>query len=170
MRRVIGVTLTSVALGVAVCLIPSGHSSSVSNLAGQQVPPNQDNKTFDQAKKLGELRQQITGKERTPAEQVYKNIQDYKGVPAAGLLRGMEFYTKSLGVDCTHCHVVDQWEKDDKPTKQIAREMGALVDNIGTSLKKIKNLKSERPGVSCVTCHRGQVKPAISLPAPAKTG
>jgi hypothetical protein len=122
---------------------------------------------FDQAKNLADLRHQLVGKERTPSEQVFKNIQDYKGIPAAGLLRGMEFYTRALGVDCTHCHVVDQWEKDDKPAKQIARDMARMVDTIQQSLKTIKNLKSERPGVSCATCHRGQLKPAISVTPPA---
>lgn len=132
-------------------------------------PPNQNQleQTFDQTKKLAELRRQIAGKERSPAEEVFRNIKDYKGVSATGLLRGMEFYTRALGVDCTHCHIVDQWDKEDKPAKQIAREMSALVDGIQESLKKIKNLKSERPGVSCVTCHRGQTKPAMSLTVPS---
>jgi hypothetical protein len=131
--------------------------------ASPQNSPNESSQSFDQAKKLAELKKQIVGKERLPSEEVFKNIKDYKGVPAAGLLRGMEFYTRALGVDCTHCHVVDQWEKDDKPTKQIAREMSALVDRTTRSLREIKNLQSERPGISCATCHRGQVKPAISM-------
>jgi hypothetical protein len=39
--------------------------------------------------------------------------------------------------------------------------MGAINTE---QLKKIKNLKSENPGVNCTTCHRGQVKPALNLP------
>jgi hypothetical protein len=37
------------------------------------------------------------------------------------------------------------------------------------SLKEVKNLKSERPSISCYTCHRGAVKPdtAPSAPTPA---
>jgi hypothetical protein len=105
-----------------------------------QAPAKQTAQAFDQTQKLAELRRQLAGKERTPAEQVYQNIRDYKGIPAAGLLRGMEFYTRALGVDCAHCHVLDQWEKDDKPAKQIARDMSALVDTIQEALKKIKNL------------------------------
>src|SRR5262249_34305439 len=80
----------------------------------------QENKPFDQQQKLQELNKRIAGQENKPAEEVFKNIQLLKGLPAGRLLRVMEIgYSKSLGVDCTHCHVVDQWEKDDKPTKQI---------------------------------------------------
>ena len=33
----------------------------------------------------------------------------------------------------------------------------------GELLPKIKNLKSEHPGINCTTCHRGQVKPAQNM-------
>jgi hypothetical protein len=76
-------------------------------------------------------------------------------------------YSRSLGVNCTHCHVPDKWESDEKPTKQIAREMSAMVLRInGDLLKPIKNLKSENPVINCTTCHRGEVKPALNLPTP----
>jgi hypothetical protein len=74
-------------------------------------------------------------------------------------------YSKSLGVNCAHCRVVDQWDKDDKPTKQITLEMIKMVGDINNDyLMNIKNLKSETPIVNCTTCHRGQVKPALNLP------
>lgn len=77
-------------------------------------------------------------------------------------------YARSLGVNCTHCHVPGEWEKEDKPTKQIARDMSAMVTAINTEqLKKIKNLKSPDPVINCTTCHRGQIKPALNLPEPA---
>ena len=122
--------------------------------------------SFNQEQALVQLRAQIGDKQNQPAEQVFKNIQLLKGMPAGRLLRVMELgYAKSLGVDCTHCHVAGQWEKEDKPTKQIAREMWVMMNAINTEqLKKIKNLKSTSPGVNCTTCHRGQVKPALNLP------
>ncbi|MGH9936513.1 MAG: c-type cytochrome, partial [Blastocatellia bacterium] len=97
---------------------------------------------------------------------VYKNIQLLKGVPAGRLLRVMEIgYARSLGVTCAHCHVAGQWEKEDKPTKQVAREMAAMTRALNTDLlKKIKGLKNETPTVNCTTCHRGQTKPALNLP------
>lgn len=122
--------------------------------------------SFNQEQALAQLRTQISEKQDQPAEQVFKNIQLLKGMPAGRLLKVMEVgYSKSLGVDCTHCHVAGQWEQEDKPTKQIARDMWAMMNAINTEqLKKIRNLKSASPGVNCTTCHRGQVKPALNLP------
>ena len=82
----------------------------------------------------------------------------------------MEFgYARSLGVNFTHCHTPDKWESEGKPQKQIARDMSAMMGRINSELlKNIKNLKSENPIVNCTTCHRGEVKPALNLPAPAK--
>jgi Photosynthetic reaction centre cytochrome C subunit len=92
---------------------------------------SQEEKAFDQQQKLGDLMKQIAGKENLPAEQVFKNIQMFKSVPAARLLRIMELgYSRSIGVNCEHCHVVDQWDKDDKPTKPIAREMAKMAQTI----------------------------------------
>jgi hypothetical protein len=109
--------------------------------------------TFDQAAALEALRKQIAGSESKPAEDVFKNIQSMKGIPAGRLLRVMEMgYAKSLGVSCEHCHVPNTWESDDVPTKQIAREMSQLVRTISSDLlPKIKNLKNEKPIVNCTT-------------------
>lgn len=133
-------------------------------------PSQQTEKPFDQSAALAELRKSIAGKENEPAERVFKNIQLLKGLPAGRLLRIMEMgYSRSLGVNCTHCHVPGEWEKDEKPTKQVARDMAAMVAAInGQHLKQIKNLKSESPVVNCTTCHRGQTKPALNLPEPPK--
>ena len=61
--------------------------------------------------------QQPAQPEDRPAEQVYKNIQVMKGMPAARLMSAMNRLTQSLGVDCSHCHVPDALDKDDKPAK-----------------------------------------------------
>jgi len=102
---------------------------------------------FNQAAALARLKEQIKGKEKEPAEKVFKNIQTMKTVPAGRLLAIMEFgYARSLGVNCTHCHTPEKWEAEDKNTKQIARQMSAMVGTInGELLKNIKNLKSETP-------------------------
>jgi hypothetical protein len=121
---------------------------------------------FDQAEALAKLREQIKGRETEPAEKVFKNTQILRQMPAGRLLSVMEMgYARSLGVNCTHCHMPDKWESEDKPQKQIAREMWAMMGTINTQLlKNIKNLKSETPTINCTTCHRGQVKPALNLP------
>jgi hypothetical protein len=123
---------------------------------------------FNQADAIAKLKEQIKGKEKEPAEKVFKNIQTMKGVPAERLLAIMQMgYARSLGVTCTHCHTPEKWEAEDKPTKQIARDMSAMVKTInGELLKNIKNLQSATPTVNCTTCHRGQIKPALNLPNP----
>ena len=145
----------------------TAHVATVTASDSQIVPATQ---TFDQEAKLAELRKKIAGRENEPAEAVFKNIQFLKGVPAGRLLNVMRLgYSRSLGVNCTHCHVVDEWEKDDKPTKQTARDMALMVRTINNDLlKNIKNLKSESPVINCTTCHRGQTKPALDLPQTAR--
>jgi diadenosine tetraphosphate (Ap4A) HIT family hydrolase len=149
----LAVTLTA----IGVCTESTAQSG---NSASQQEKP------FDQSEALADLTKQIAGKETQPAEQVFKNIQTLKGVPAGRLLRIMELgYGRSLGVNCTHCHVVGQWDKDDKAAKPIAREMAKMSQTINNDLlKNIKNLKGPNPIVNCTTCHRGQIKPALNLP------
>jgi hypothetical protein len=129
-------------------------------------PVTQVVKPFDQEQALVALRKAIAGQENKPAAEVFKNILMLKQMPAARLLKVMELgYSRSLGVNCTHCHVPDQWDKDDKLAKPIAREMITMMGSINNDyLKKIKNLKSESPVVNCTTCHRGQIKPELNLP------
>lgn len=142
---------------------------TVSRAQNNLAPATQTAKPFDQAQALENLRKAIAGQENKPAEEVFKNIQMLKGMPASRLLRVMELgYARSLGVNCTHCHVAEAWEKEDKPAKQIAREMNAMVAVINNDqLKKIKNLKGPNSIVNCTTCHRGQTKPALNLPESA---
>lgn len=166
--RVVAVLATAFVFPVAWFaserLIANVRAGENQNSAG--APTIQTEKPFDQAQALAKLKESIAGKENEPAERVFKNIQLLKGIPAGRLLRIMELgYSRSLGVTCTHCHVPGEWEKDDKPTKQVARDMAAMVGAINTQhLKQIKNLKSENPGINCTTCHRGQIKPALNLP------
>jgi len=144
----------------------SQPSSAASAGSGLLSIASQTEKPFDQEQALAKLRQGVSGSEDKPASEVFKNIQLLKSMPAGRLLRVMELgYSKSLGVNCTHCHIAGEWEKDDKPTKQITREMMGMVNTINNDLlKKIKNLKSSTPTVNCTTCHRGQVKPDLNLP------
>ena len=97
---------------------------------------------FNQTEALAKLREQIKGREKEPAETVFKNIQTLKGVPAGRLLAIMEFgYSRSLGVNCTHCHTPENWSSEDKNKKQITRDMAAMAANINNQmLKNIKNI------------------------------
>jgi len=87
------------------------------------------------------------------AEQKYKNIQLLRGIPSERLTKIMFAFKASLGVDCTYCHIKDQFEKDDKPQKQTARKMIQLVRDTNAKLGSMTR-------VTCFTCHRGQTRPA----------
>jgi hypothetical protein len=109
------------------------------------------------------LEKKIAGQENEPADKVFKNLQPLKALPAGRLLRVMEVaFSASLGVDCTHCHLPEQWEKDDKEAKQTARKMWQFTNTVNQELKQALG----KGTVNCTTCHRGQVKPALSLTPP----
>ena len=131
-------------------------------VAAQAAPAPE---SFDQAAALTALRESIKGKEQEPAERVFKNIQSLKGMPAGRVLGIMQMgFSRSLGVDCTHCHTAGKWEAEDKAQKQTARDMWGMVQTLNsTTLKNIKNLKGPNPTVNCTTCHRGEIKPATNL-------
>jgi len=110
---------------------------------------------------MKELLAHYTDKLQAPAESVFKNIKILKGITVENLLRRMNLgYGRSLGVRCQHCHVLGHWDDEDKPTKQVARDMMLMTGRINDELlPAIKNIKSEKPGVNCGTCHRGTSRP-----------
>jgi hypothetical protein len=170
--------LASVTIGVFVLFVLSvfviGPKFEKTVLAqdNSTSPKPSPTPEFDQKAALAKIREQIKGKEKLPAGEVFKNIENFKQVPAGRLLAIMEFgYARSLGVNCTHCHTPDNWASEAKPTKQIAREMHNMAAKInGELLTSIKAFEGrtgrERPVVNCTTCHRGEVKPATNLSPP----
>jgi hypothetical protein len=110
--------------------------------------------------------ERIAGHENEPAEQVFKNIQSLKGMPAGRLVRVMNMgYSRALGVGCLHCHYGPDYSSDEKRQKRAAREMMAMNKMINERLRSLQNLegKSEEKFVNCTTCHRGQVDPNAGL-------
>ena len=108
----------------------------------------------------------IAGRENEPAEQVFKNIQSMKGMPAARLVRVMNMgYSRALGVSCLHCHFGQDYSSDEKRQKLAAREMMAMTRTINERLRSLQHLegKPEENFVNCMTCHRGQVDPNAGL-------
>jgi hypothetical protein len=168
-RRLLSMTVICLfaLLSLAVFMPTSNDIGAVLAQANPTPVPAQ----FDQKAAIAKLRERIKGREQEPASAVFKNIQILKTVPAGRLLGVMEIgFARSLGVDCTHCHVPDKWESEEKTQKQTARDMWAMMGKInGELLKNIKNLKSETPTINCTTCHRGEVKPALNLPMPPKS-
>jgi photosynthetic reaction center cytochrome c subunit len=92
------------------------------------------------------------------AEEVFKNIQVLKGIPADQVFPTMQFITASLGVECDFCHVRDAFEKDDKKPKATARKMMEMMFAINAD-----NFDRHR-AVTCYSCHHGSMHPA-AIPA-----
>lgn len=152
---------------VGMALFVNDGLLSADTMSAQALPTPAP-AAFDQAAAIAKLKEQIKGRESEPASKVFKNVSTamLKEAPADRLLAVMEFgFARSLGVNCTHCHVPERWESEDKPQKQIAREMSAMASRInGEMLKGIKDLKSPAPTINCTTCHRGELRPALDLP------
>jgi hypothetical protein len=62
-------------------------------------------------------------------------------------------FNRALGVECTHCHVQDQWTDESKPALGTARSMLRMVDTLNEKLRDVGQ-------VGCITCHGGQRRPA----------
>jgi len=111
-RLLIVIVILGAVLAAAAVRLNSALSAGDRTL--RQDSSQEQASPFDQAHALADLTKQIAGKEDKPAAEVFKNIQLLKAMPAGRLLKVMELgYSKSLGVNCTHCHVVDQWDKDE---------------------------------------------------------
>ena len=152
-----------------VVMVLAGWKGRASQAPSQQAPPtaappapkepsNQEiNDAFVQ-----QITKQIAGHEQEPAGQVFKNIQVLKKTPAARFLLIMNLgYSKALGVTCEHCHVKEDFSKDDKRPKRCARDMQQMHGDINQQLVKMQNLAPNPNGhfINCSTCHRGQIDP-----------
>ena len=118
------------------------------------------------------LLREIAGRENMPAESVFKNIKIFKGVPAGRVVRIMNAgFSRSLGVSCGFCHVPPKWDVDDKPEKETARLMFAMVQTINRDYMSKVPPDSARTGpavVNCMTCHMGNPKPVLPQGPPAR--
>jgi len=96
------------------------------------------------------------------SDQVFKNIQVLKGIPVDEFMGTMGVFTTSLSLCCGNCHTGagtsnPKWE-DDPVRKKTARAMITMVQNINRT-----NFQG-RQVVTCWTCHRGQLSPAVTTP------
>jgi len=97
------------------------------------------------------------------SEEVYKNIQILKEIPADQLMPAMQFMTYALGVECSYCHVEGDLEKDDKKPKLTARKMMQMMMAIDRD-----NFDANQ-SVTCYSCHRGSPHP-MAIPVISDTG
>ena len=89
------------------------------------------------------------------AGEKYKSVQVLKDIPSGMVIPTMAFIANSLGVTCAHCHTAE-WESDEKPMKQKAREMIRLTQAINRDQFQGKSV------VTCQTCHDGRAIPAAT--------
>lgn len=78
----------------------------------------------------------------------------------------MKQYSRELGVSCSHCHVEDSktqtvdYVADDKATKQTARAMIAMLNDINDKyLASLGRDPRYSLPVTCGSCHQGQSTP-----------
>lgn len=102
------------------------------------------------------------GPEQTPqmSENVFKNIQVLKGIPADEFMDTMGMFASSLLFDCTGCHVQEiltnrQAFAIPTPRIQRARQMVVMMNTIN------RNFFGGQPRVTCFTCHRGNNTPDV---------
>lgn len=92
------------------------------------------------------------------AENVFKNVQVLKGIPADEFMDTMGMFASSLLYDCTGCHVQEILTDRSAfavatPRIQRARQMVVMVNTIN------KTYFAGQPRVTCFTCHRGDGLP-----------
>src|SRR5688572_20534501 len=66
----------------------------------------------------------------------------------------MQAWSKALGVECTHCHVEDNWKDASKPTFEFAGRMSRMLTALNAG--PLKDVEA----ITCWTCHRGHPIPA----------
>ena len=105
---------------------------------------------------------------KQPENLKFKNLQVLpKNITADSLDRIMDGFNASLKVDCKFCHVKDKnsdaliMEKDDKPEKEIARNMMRMTMDINKKYFQFNEEVSaaQVQAVTCYTCHKGQPIP-----------
>ena len=104
--------------------------------------------------------QEPSGQRPPMAEEIFKNVQILKGIPVDQFMGTMGFFSASLSLNCTDCHVEESggnWARyaDNTPRKQMSRKMMLMVDSINRT-----NFNG-RQVVTCTTCHRGSTRPTI---------
>ena len=103
------------------------------------------------------------------AEEVFKNVQVFKGVPVDQFMGAMGFFSNALSANCTHCHVGEGgggWDKyaEDVGPKQTARRMVVMMNAIN------KTYFGGRRVVTCVSCHNGNNRPKVAMSVAAVYG
>ena len=89
-----------------------------------------------------------------PAEEVYRNIEVLRGTRASDVPMLMQEFSHALGVECSYCHVPDQWDLDEKPQFVTARgRWPAILASAPDGQNLTMTAYARSLGVSCEYCH-----------------
>lgn len=150
--------------------------SGIVTLPPRRIPPSRDSLTKLRATYIAQVMHDIAGREKEPAEQVFKNVQVLKGITAEELVRKMDKdYATALSWNCTNCHRLanqGNWASDTSADKRRARFMQQMQNEINND-QLPKLYPKDTPKVTCATCHRGYNEPPSAeylLPERGKPG
>jgi hypothetical protein len=145
---------------------PPGGGGRGPQLTPEQRAARRDSITALRTATLEEVRKTIAGRENEPAGTVFKNVTLLKDSPAGQFLNTMDNYGRALSLNCTGCHVANQWASDSLARKKTARIMIGVVNAINTEqLTKMppRGANNQTPRIGCTTCHRGNTSPGNAL-------
>jgi hypothetical protein len=103
-------------------------------------------------------KQDNSQQQQLKCEDVYANIQVFKGLPAEDLIPAMEFMAASMKWECKDCHDPADYSKETHAI-ETTRQMILLQRDIN---EKWFNGRQE---VTCMTCHDGAEHPS-NMPVP----
>ncbi|MBS1531560.1 MAG: c-type cytochrome [Bacteroidetes bacterium] len=117
----------------------------------------------ERQKAVDSIMHALKGKENSPADSVFSNLQTFTGsqrLRVRHLMGVMGYWAEALGVGCNYCHAKTSWSSDELRTKKVARQMYEMRSTINSQiLGKMTDLTSKTPVVNCGTCHRGHAIP-----------
>jgi predicted metal-binding protein len=102
-----------------------------------------------------------------PPKPLYKNLKVLpRNTTHEEMEKIMNEFKVALGVKCNHCHAAQKdnprrmdFASDEKPEKQVAREMMKMTARINKKYFHYKEAENTTPPVSCITCHNGKAHP-----------
>jgi hypothetical protein len=95
--------------------------------------------------------------------------------PDVDIQRVMARFNTALGVQCTYCHVANDFASDANPKKEIARGMLRMVQSVADRFPDSGNdfansrylpFPEGKQYVTCFTCHQGAALPVSAAPDP----
>ncbi len=92
------------------------------------------------------------------AQPKYSNLQILK-MPEDDLIPYMLTFNEGLGVRCAYCHDPHSFAADDYKTKETARRMITMVQELNAKFPAGKTR------ITCYTCHRVETTPLMAPPA-----